>query len=120
MAVQARFYIASLTKKPDGTADVNLQAVTSKENARWSQYTPSGTITMSLTRAASGALRVFEEAVDRARARGEESPKDDYGSPMKSYRPECLVTFDFDVPDAEDPGRAQDETGKDIGYATDE
>jgi hypothetical protein len=107
MAVQARFWVSEVTKQPDGSSKVILTAVTSKENARWSQYTPYGKLEMSLTRKASGALSTFEQAVDRARR-------------DPSYKPECLVTLDFDAPPAEQPGRATDENGKDIGYATDE
>jgi hypothetical protein len=104
--VAARFYVSRFEKKPDGTATVHLQPVHSKENARWSQYTPSGSIQMDLTRKASGARKAFEAAVDAPTTTGRKA--------------ECLVTFDFDAPAAEAPGRAQDENGKDIGYATDE
>lgn len=97
-AVNARFYVSSFEKKAGDVATVHLQPVTSKENARWSQYTPSGEIRMELTRKASGARHIFEELVGQ----------------------ECLVTFDFDAPPKELPGRAQDAEGKDIGYASDE
>lgn len=96
--VVARFYVQSIQKNAGDSGQVTLSAVTSKENARWSQYTPSGSISMALTRKASGARSTFEQMVGK----------------------ECLVTFDFDAPPREEPGRAQDAEGKDIGYASDE
>ena len=98
--VVARMYVSNVSKKPDGTADVELQAVVSKENAHWSEFTPSGSLKLNLTRKAAAALGTFEGAVDRARARNDESNK---GEQPKYYRPECLVTMDFDVPDHEEP-----------------
>lgn len=114
--VLARFYVAGVTKKPDGTAEVNLQAVVSKENAHWSEYTPAASVNMFLTRKASGALKTFEEAVDRARARSAEENQGGQPTPAtKYYRPECLVTFDFDAPDGEEPKYVQG-----VGYVPDE
>lgn len=104
--VVARMYVSNVSKKPDGTAEIELQAVVSKENAHWSEYTPSGSLRLSLTRKASGALAVFEGAVDRARARNEE---ENQGEQPKYYRPECLVTLDFDAPDHEEPRYVQGE-----------
>jgi len=104
--VVARMYVSNVVKKSDGTADVELQAVVSKENAHWAEYTPAATFRLSLTRKASGALAVFEGAVDRARARNNESNK---GEKPKYYRPECLVTLDFDAPEGEEPRYVQGE-----------
>lgn len=89
----ARFYVQQVAKNAGGDGTVTLTAVNSKENARWSQYTPSGSITMSLTRKASGARALFEENVGK----------------------ECLVTFDFDVPKGEAPEYVSGE-----GYVSDE
>lgn len=101
--VAARFYVSSVEKRPDGTADVTLMPCVSKENAHWAEYTPAGMMKFTLTRKASGALKVFEGAVDRARARNEEPQAD--GKP-RYYQPECLVTLDFDAGYAtEDPPR---------------
>jgi hypothetical protein len=102
--VVARFYVSGVEKRPDGTAEVSLMPCVSKENAHWAEYTPAGTIKMSLTRKASGALDVFEGAVDRARARNADEIAD--GKKARYYQPECLVTFDFDAGYAtEDPPR---------------
>ena len=91
--VVARFYVSSIEKKAGDTATVHMTAVSSKENARWSQYTPSGSIQMELTRKASGARSTFEDMVGK----------------------EALVTFDFDAPPRED---AEYVTGE--GYVSDE
>ncbi len=42
--IVARFYVQAFTKKAGEVAEVVLQAASSKENARWSQYTPAGQI----------------------------------------------------------------------------
>lgn len=96
--IVARFYVSAVEKKAGDTATVRLSAVTSKENAIWSQYTPNGQITLELTRKASGARSSFEAMLGK----------------------ECLLTFDFDAPPREEPGRAKDADGNDIGYASDE
>ena len=93
MRVVARFFVQTLAKNAGDSAQVTLTPVTSKENARWSQYTPSGSITMALTRKASGARSAFEANIGR----------------------ECLVTFDFDAPPAEQAAYLQNE-----GYVSDE
>ena len=94
----ARFYVDSVTKKAGDTAVASLRAVSSKENARWSQYTPSGTIQMDLTRKASGARSLFEENIGK----------------------ECLVTFDFDVEKGEAPEYRNDGPEDQRGYVSDE
>lgn len=96
--VIGRFYVSSVEKRAGDTARANLTAVSSKENARWSQYTPSGEIHMELTRKASGARSTFEEMIGK----------------------ECLVTFDFDVPAAEAPEYNSDPEKGDLGYVSDE
>ena len=89
----ARFYVSSVEKKAGDTATVHLTAVNSKENHRWSTYTPSGQIQMELTRRASGARTLFEENIGK----------------------ECLVTFDFDV----EKGEAAEYVNGE-GYVSDE
>lgn len=96
--IVARFYVLGFEKKAGDTATVRLNAVTSKENARWSQYTPSGTIEMELTRKASGAKTTFDEMVGR----------------------ECLVTFDFDAPPREEPEYRSQGEPDELGYVSDE
>ncbi len=91
--VVARFYVSSLEKKAGDTATVHMTAVSSKENARWSTYTPSGSVQMELTRKASGARTAFEGLIGK----------------------ECLVTFDFDAPKGEAPDYVNGE-----GYVSDE
>lgn len=60
--VAARFYVSEIRKVAGGGAGiVTLKAVSSDENRTWSEYTPSGEITMSLTRKASAAAKVFED-----------------------------------------------------------
>lgn len=97
-AVVGRFYVQSFNKKAGDVADVTLSAVTSKENARWSQYTPSGTINMSLTRKASGARSTFEAMIGK----------------------ECLVTMDFDVAPKEEPEYRREGEPDQLGYVSDE
>jgi hypothetical protein len=96
--IVARFYVIGFEKKAGESSRVTLNAVTSKENARWSQYTPSGQITMDLTRKASGARSTFDEMVGK----------------------ECLVTFDFDAPPAEDPEYRREGEPDQLGYVSDE
>lgn len=96
--VVARFFVASFEKKAGDTATVRLNAVTSKENARWSQYSPSGQITIDMTRKASGARTTFEEQVGK----------------------ECLVTFDFDAPPREEPEYRREGEPDELGYVSDE
>jgi hypothetical protein len=96
--VIGRFYVQSFDKRAGGDAVVTLSAVTSKENARWSQYTPNGEVKMSLTRKASGARSAFEEMIGK----------------------ECLVTFDFDVPKGEAPEYRREGEPDQLGYVSDE
>lgn len=96
--IVARFYVQSFTKKAGDTATVLLQPAMSKENARWSQYTPSGRIEMELTRKASGARTALEEMVGK----------------------ECLVTMDFDVEKGEPPEYRREGPPDQLGYVSDE
>lgn len=96
--IVARFYVQSYTKKAGDTATVTLTPVVSKENARWSQYTPSGSLTMELTRKASGARTAFEQLVGK----------------------ECLVTLDFDVEKGEAPDYRREGEPDQLGYVSDE
>lgn len=96
--IVARFYVAEFAKKAGDTARVLMTPVTSKENARWSQYTPSGQIVLDLTRKASGARSSFEELVGK----------------------ECLVTFDFDAPPREEPEYRREGEPDELGYVSDE
>jgi hypothetical protein len=96
--VVARLYVQSFTKKAGDTATVSLTPTTSKENARWSQYTPSGEFKMELTRKASGARSVFEAMVGK----------------------ECLVTLDFDAPAGEAPDYRREGEPDQLGYVSDE
>jgi hypothetical protein len=58
MTVLARFYVAEVALNASGYSAVKLNAVTrGEENKVWSQYTPSGTITMSVkTDSTAGAF----------------------------------------------------------------
>jgi hypothetical protein len=96
--IVARFYVSSYEKKAGDTATVHLQASVSKENARWSQYTPNGQITMDLTRKASGARAAFEQLVGK----------------------DALVTFDFDAPPPEQPEYRSQGEPDELGYVSDE
>lgn len=96
--VVARFYVSSLEKKAGDTATLHMTAVTSKENARWSQYTPSGSIQMELTRKASGARQVFEAMIGK----------------------EALVTIDFNAPPKEEPEYRREGAPDELGYVSDE
>ena len=96
--IVARFYVLGFEKKAGDIATVRLNAVTSRENARWAQYTPSGNIEMELTRKASGAKTTFDEMVGR----------------------ECLVTFDFDAPPREEPEYRSEGDPDELGYVSDE
>ena len=96
--VVARFYVSSFEKKAGDTSTAHLQPVVSKENARWSQYTPSGEIRLDLTRKASGAKQVFDDMIGK----------------------ECLVTFDFDAPPRQEPEYRRDGEPHEIGYISDE
>jgi hypothetical protein len=96
--IVARFYVQSFTKKAGDTATVTLTPTSSKENARWSQYTPAGSLTMELTRKASGARTAFEDLVGK----------------------ECLVTLDFDVEKGEVPEYRSEGEPDERGYVSDE
>lgn len=56
MAVQAKFFVKSIARhahQPE-SAQIELSAVTrGEENKQWSQYTPSGTMTMYVTNPAA-------------------------------------------------------------------
>jgi hypothetical protein len=96
--VVARFYVSALEKQAGDTAKVTLKPVMSKENARWSQYTPSGEFWMQLTRKASGARDTLEQMVGK----------------------ECLITLDFDAPPAEQPEYRHQGEPDQLGYVSDE
>ena len=96
--IVARFFVQSIEKRAGDTAAVHLSASVSKENARWSQYTPSGQITMELTRKASGARETFEQMIGK----------------------DCLLTFDFDAPPREDPQYRHEGAPDELGYVSDE
>lgn len=63
MAVEARFYVAEVTRRAYNAnptyGDVVLRAITRKtgDNAEWAQATPSGTLTMNVN---GDALAVFD------------------------------------------------------------
>lgn len=66
MSVRARFYINSVTLNAGDTAVANLGAVSrGKENSEWSQYSPSGSLQITLTRKASGARQFFLDHIGR-------------------------------------------------------
>jgi hypothetical protein len=55
MGVQARFWVSEAKQttgadSPPAGGLIKLQAVGADENKQWSQYTPSGTIEISVTR----------------------------------------------------------------------
>jgi hypothetical protein len=61
MAVRARFFINSVTKNADGTGSVQCQVVSrGPDNAEWSSYSPSGQLSIGMTRKASKALAFFD------------------------------------------------------------
>lgn len=92
--VVARFFVQSVEKRASGGSAVRLNAVTSKENASWSQYTPSGSIELELTRKASPALASFEARLGQ----------------------ECLVTFAFDPKPREEPEYRREGEPDELGY----
>ena len=49
--VRAKFAVSYIAKQPDGSAVVNMTAVTSgcEENKSFSEYTPSGSIQMTIS-----------------------------------------------------------------------
>jgi len=96
--VVARFFVSALEKQAGDTAKVTLKPTSSKENARWSQYTPSGEFWMQLTRKASGARSTFEDMVGK----------------------ECLITLDFDVEKGEAPEYRHQGEPDQLGYVSDE
>ena len=66
MSTRARFYIQSVTLVAGDTATARLTAVSrGKENSEWAQFTPSGTLEMTLTRKASGSRQFFLDNIGR-------------------------------------------------------
>lgn len=62
MSTRARFYISSVVEQQPGSMQVSLSAVSrGTENAEWAQFTPAGSMTMTLNRKASGAQRFFKD-----------------------------------------------------------
>ncbi len=59
-AVRARFYIGQVTQLAGGNGTVQLNAVIrGEENKKWASYTPSGQLSMNLSREAGPALDWF-------------------------------------------------------------
>ena len=66
MSVRARFFIQTVARNAGDTATVTLGAVSrGKENTEWSSYTPGGTLNLTLSRKASGALEFFNELLGK-------------------------------------------------------
>jgi hypothetical protein len=64
MTVQAKFRCVSVMQCEGGQENVTLWAANGpqgSENGTWSQYTPTGNLTMSIT--AKGAVGVFKPGV---------------------------------------------------------
>lgn len=74
-AVLANFYVGSVSKQPNNVGTVELRAVTKGPN-NWSQYSPSGTI--SLTTVNRKALAWFEARLGKdLRVRFDDIPEDE-------------------------------------------
>lgn len=61
MTIKAKFKCTSVTKIEGGSEVVSMSPVTSgsgSDNKSWSKYTPSGSLSMSIT--AEGAVGIFE------------------------------------------------------------
>lgn len=66
MPVRARMFVQTVSHHAGETATVQLAAVSrGKENTEWSQYTPGGNVSLSLSRKASGALAFFKERLGK-------------------------------------------------------
>lgn len=66
MPVRARMFVQQVARNAGDTASVTLQAVSrGKENAEWSKYTPSGSVSLTLTREASAAFAYFNDRVGK-------------------------------------------------------
>ena len=77
MSIEARFYVAEFNEKAagmqaDGTvktwASVVLNAVTRKmgeDNVQWSEYSPAGQMTISVTQKEGGAYDAFRELLGK-------------------------------------------------------
>lgn len=79
MSIKARFYVAKFDKQVIGrtSADdptpilqalVTMNAVTRKDtedNIDWAKYSPSGTITLTVSQAVGGAYEAFEALLGR-------------------------------------------------------
>lgn len=66
MSVRARFYVGSVTLTAGETGSVQLNAAArGEENKMWASYTPSGQLTMNLSRKAGPALEWFQEHIGK-------------------------------------------------------
>lgn len=62
--VRARMFVQQVARNAGETSTVTLQAVSrGKENSEWSAYTPGGSLNLTLSRKASGALDFFNSRV---------------------------------------------------------
>lgn len=66
MSVRARMYVRQVARNAGDTSTVALDAVSrGKENAEWSKFTPSGSVSLTLTREASAAFEYFNDRVGK-------------------------------------------------------
>lgn len=77
MSIEARFYVAEFNERalgtgPDGQpatmASVVLNAVTRKmgeDNVQWSEYSPSGQMTIAVTQKKGGAYEAFRDLLGK-------------------------------------------------------
>lgn len=66
MSTRARFYIRSVELLADKTSVAQLSVVSrGPENSHWAKFTPSGNLSMTLSRDASGAKDFFTENIGR-------------------------------------------------------
>lgn len=62
MSVRARFFIKDVTRSADDTGSVVCQVVSrGPDNAEWSSYSPSGTLSIGMSRKASKAIEFFDK-----------------------------------------------------------
>lgn len=62
MSTRARFYIGSVTEQQPGSMTVSMNAVCrGTENAEWAQFTPAGSLSLTLNRKATAAQRFFKD-----------------------------------------------------------
>lgn len=77
MSIEARFYVAEFNEraigndadgKPKTMASVVLNAVTRKmgeDNVQWSEYSPSGQMTIAVTQKEGGAYDAFRDLLGK-------------------------------------------------------